>query len=895
MARINKSGFIWLIVVLLFSCFDSSAKLPFKDKDEFFNYVRNLNPDTLNAAKPLEAYLDPVGGEPTDPVLLKGINLFNSGKIEDAIKYFTKITRNWRKYTSKQRDYAGYQLFHIGYFGMLDPRFNGRPTKMNRNNCFKYGIIILDWEKPSYAILAGLYPLIININIWDTFPIEHYSTWSLKDWDIDLLHSLLKATCQGRDQRNFPFENNSGSNINLNNFINSMQYMGTLSDYMTSNRELPKLQILRKGIELDLAGKHDEAFKYFIKLPEYGPYSDYRNYQCWHIMNFGQTDPYYNGKPSDIARTLRISNLNQVNYLSEWTRYKKYDKKYNMVIAPLTSYLTIKTSLEPSVDAIENYLKPEKDYNWLKTNVYDLKYLNSLISSVCPPGGYNSSVVSNYTLGDFVEYHDIKNDLLRFERGVELEPLLSRMELDQDNLLGIGLTKDQLFVEAAKILPPLPDLKFDKGYEWKEREKLYGKANNYLLRSAIKGNPMAMNTFIIYNLANINTYYHSCSDAASNKQRSEKLKQFIEDLSELTSLKQHKQIIDLYKNMTDEVYAYHKEVYDQEQEQKRRERAERAERIAAEKERKRQERAQLWSGLAMTVLQGVSEGLNTYSQIAAQKQNFNRQQAARGAQSRNKSTQSYSNNSRLSSQQVWNHYLNPQVFMYNYMHGLPTLPNSAQLGLTGSDAYAYDLQNKLQYEAQLNDLAAQKETERLVADGMEKAKKEIQNFSSIYGREPTAQEIQQIYAKYTQGYIDAYTTHVSETVSTNKDLGLGKVGDNKSKTDNSGDEGDSKTKDGKYDKTSTKVPDSTGNDNNKDVEKDNETSYYGEFTRRHVNLYVSSSSNNHTVGFYNCEVYRKGSQYYVKIKDQFYKVLPCLKANYNRMIRYGAKEYYFNF
>lgn len=81
----------------------------------------------------------------------------------------------------------------------------------------------------------------------------------------------------------------------------------------------------------------------------------------------------------------------------------------------------------------------------------------------------------------------------------------------------------------------------------------------------------------------------------------------------------------------------------------------------------------------------------------------------------------------------------------------------------------------------------------------------------------------------------------------------------------------------------------------KDVGKDKESSYYGEFTQRHVNLYVSSSSNNHTVGFYNCEVYRKGSQYYVKIQDQFYKVLPCSKANYNRMIRYGAKEYYFNF
>lgn len=78
--------FILMVIMLLGFWLKSSAELPFKNAQEFTDYVRNLDLDKLEPIKSVEELLDPVGKEPTDPVLTKGIKLFNDGKIEKSIK-----------------------------------------------------------------------------------------------------------------------------------------------------------------------------------------------------------------------------------------------------------------------------------------------------------------------------------------------------------------------------------------------------------------------------------------------------------------------------------------------------------------------------------------------------------------------------------------------------------------------------------------------------------------------------------------------------------------------------------------------------------------------------------------------------------------------------------------
>ena len=65
------------------------------------------------------------------------------------------------------------------------------------------------------------------------------------------------------------------------------------------------------------------------------------------------------------------------------------------------------------------------------------------------------------------------------------------------------------------------------------------------------------------------------------------------------------------------------------------------------------------------------------------------------------------------------------------------------------------------------------------------------------------------------------------------------------------------------------------------------------YIQRNVNLHENPNSNSSIV-FHNCEVYQKGSQYFVKIGEQYYQILHCNKQFYNRTITYGAHPYYLN-
>lgn len=253
--------------------------------------------------------------------------------------------------------------------------------------------------------------------------------------------------------------------------------------------------------------------------------------------------------------------------------------------------------------------------------------------------------------------------------------------------------------------------------------------------------------------------------------------------------------------------------------------------------------------------------------------------------------------------EAYQKYMTPEAFVYNYTHGLPTLPSSSELGISGLNAYSYDLQRDLLGRQQMMDLQAMQQTQALIEDGMKKAEEEIRNFKSLYGREPTPEEISMIYQKHTQGYLDAYTTYVTETTSTAKELGLGNIRDD----DKKGSSDDSDSSDSDNGDVTTK-----GDNNKKDKEKDKEKNKEKNNTKKTGDSNDNNNNNNdggyiykqYTVSlrkystpkiieFKSCKVYEKGTNKYVLVHGEYCKILPANKSGFSHKIVYGSGEYYF--
>lgn len=260
-----------------------------------------------------------------------------------------------------------------------------------------------------------------------------------------------------------------------------------------------------------------------------------------------------------------------------------------------------------------------------------------------------------------------------------------------------------------------------------------------------------------------------------------------------------------------------------------------------------------------------------------------------GGPNPSKRTQSNTPSNKLSLQEQYDKYLSPEAFVYNYTHGLPTLPTATEIGVGGTDAYAYNVQRNLQHRDQIESIALERQTTELIAQGMKKAEEEIVNFSSIYGREPTAEDIDAIYKKYTQGYMDAYTTYVTEKVKNDKELGL-----------ESNDIPKKEKKDVQSsDKSSTTETSyiSADADRNKEKKNDNtqkedspESPKYGRYIQRIVNVYDISTGSLMFRG----KIYEKGPVYHLKIGNDYYKINKSSKPRYSHKIMYGHIEYYFN-
>lgn len=266
-----------------------------------------------------------------------------------------------------------------------------------------------------------------------------------------------------------------------------------------------------------------------------------------------------------------------------------------------------------------------------------------------------------------------------------------------------------------------------------------------------------------------------------------------------------------------------------------------------------------------------------------------------GRVSRPQKEQYASNANKLSFQEQYDKYMSPEAFLYNYTHGLPTLPSASEMGLSGSDAYAYEVQRSLQERSINMDRQVMNETYKLIEEGSKLAKKEIEEFEAKYGRPPTDEEISQIYKKYTQGYLDAYADYVGEKKTVSDELGLTDI--NRTKSKSAGNKGNSTDKKEKAAKSKTETNNKTTNQKEKENkvkknEKGNEEDpNYGRYIQRMVNVY---DYNTETVLFEGAKVYLKGPTYYLHMKGGYYKVSKSNKAKFGYKIMVGSKEYFFN-
>lgn len=871
-----------MVIMLLGFWLKSSAELPFKNAQEFTDYVRNLDLDKLEPIKSVEELLDPVGKEPTDPVLTKGIKLFNDGKIEDAIKYFQKVAKKWKKYSQWQRQYAQYQLFHIEEFGMLDPLYNGRPTTIDRSRGAIYGEYIRGYYdrdiESDKLILSAIYPHIQSPSWKYLADSESYYDnykWFLKDKiDLDVLHVLLKASF-GNDStewlKNFP------NGVKLEDFYT---YIGkeypkksgpfkSVDDYVSTAKQLPKSPRIRKALELARRGDNKKAYKLLKKIG-----GDYADYQRWHLVHFEKTDPYYDGRPSNINRS--NSSIWRINELQ---------KKYREEIA-----VDMQTRMTVSVLQNETSLGYLKSFYRDKRNTKDeyvfnkdeLDFFDMLIGAVFPEGG-DGGIASNMLFRVNSNSEDIKKALYWTQNCMNFIPLLQRMKVDKSNSFGIGLSADELYAEAMKILPPLPDLKLDKRYDWNDRNKLSDKGMTYLLRSAFWGNTKALNAFIVYNAMYINSDYKkhrdvydilSQLDGISNKQ-----KELMVTLCEMSLLDKPelKPTLYAYKKLFDESYAYHHANYEREKQRISRE-------LEKLEQQRREENARMWLGIANMVVQTAQQITNIYAQSSAAKQQTKQQTHKHGQKQKggpDTSLASYLESyledpnhfdrdfrmlmqaaDQMVRQKDWNEYCTMRAMMQ-------------QMGMD------------LSYEEyKMNQAKALMDLKEQGIDLVAEQRARNQEMHDFYrsqmnsGKENVERIKEQNRMKYGGGSSSTTSSSTSTTSSRSSATNSPRSSAPKTPSQTS---------------TTPKQQNSqANNDAHQQYKSGNlnvQESSYGEKIKN-VSLMIKDGANYRSASL-SGELYRKEGQFFVKIGGTFFRV-GSIGGAYNSYIMYGMKAYYFN-
>ena len=867
--------FILMVIMLLGFWLKSSAELPFKNAQEFTDYVRNLDLDKLEPIKSVEELLDPVGKEPTDPVLTKGIKLFNDGKIKKSIKYFQEIVRKTDKYTESQREYALYQLFHIEKFSIVDPRYNGRPTAIDRTHSNWYGEYLIA-EPYKYPVLPALMLNIIypapftDYTLWMDLANDYQNLTRQKGLDMELLHSLLKAYYQHNGGlKYFPkvecaykMEPFGLYDYIEKEFVKKKGPFKTLKDYFACNPDWwwPTSPKVHKAI---LAGKK-KSYRLFEEIGGY-----YGKYQCWRILACRFDDSHYRDRPTNSSIYFRPKqNFTEVP--------KNYGKKWKYIRISPTDYLSICAYKDSSIRVIDecNLEFSMSNLKGAYLNKEYVDFIDMLINRTFPVGGDASDIVSSILFDLKQNENKIGRHLEKFEQYTKVVPLLHRMKIDSQNSFGIGLSADEMYTEAMKILPRLPELKLDKRYKWKDRDKLSKKGMTYLLRSAFWGNEKALNAFIVFATMYINSKpsYVSDTDPTLLEEISKKQNDLVKTLNQLSSLNkpEHKPTLYAYKKLFDESYAYHHANYQKEMN-----------RLEKLEQQRREEKARMWLGIANTLIQGAQQIANIYAQSSTMKQQAKQTKQTKQKGGSDTSLASYLEDyledpnhfdrdfrmlmqaaDQMVRQKDWNDYCTMRAMMQ-------------QLGvdLSYEDYKLTEGMALMELKNQGIDIVAEQQARN----------KEMRDFYRSQmnsGKENVERIKEQNRMKYGGSSSSTTSSSTSTTSSrssaTNSPRSLAPKTPSQTST------------------TPKQQNPQANNDAHQQYMSGNlnvQESSYGEKIKN-VSLWIKDGANYRSASL-SGELYRKESQLFVKIGGTFFRV-GSIGGAYNSYIMYGMKAYYFN-
>lgn len=896
--------FTILISVLI--SFSIHASLPFSNEKDFIEYVKNIDFDKIENASPLSAYMTDSRSMPEDPILLKGIQLFNDGKQEESVKHWKKI--NNYKNTKEQREFAQYQLFHISQFGMVDPYYDGRPSTMDRNNG-----MYLDGYYTSYPENdVWLSELILKCNydlpsfdpyVWIEICNSEFNTKRMINSisDLNMLHSLLKASyplSRIKSLSNFPKPNIFTDIEDICKYIHfekdnkNIDYTYLYNRYVNTKKNLPKNEVLKKGILLDMKGEHEKSYKYFNKIASKRDDLSlfaYAEYQCWHILAFGEVDPYFDGRPSDISR----------KYLGEisvpFLQAKKFkNNKCHSIKTNLIKIIEALGALSNSDEEIDlnDYFewmkyscKTQLKYSYCKPYICDEDLFDFVLMSIFKPGrNANKLSVNFYKL-----FYDSDWDRLKYkdfptmaEKIKIFIPLLSNMKIDDKyNFYGIGLDANKLYSKAVNMMRKSSlELFFDKVYE--SDDYMNKTMAIYLLRSALWGNWDAMNNLIIISAKDIKR-----SNSSSNFNWSKELCELPEVFHGIKEFKQYNSMIDSYKVLFDDVFAGYMAENVEHIKQ-----LEREQRIKEAKDaEKKARRSEFWGNIGRAFVDAVMDGLNSYAQTLNNGNAYNSNMNNYGLPNHSvtngdPSSYNYNTCGPLAAQMS-----QPGYFQNQYAQLMQLSMSQVQqqemneffqvresLQRSGKDI-TLDEYRTLKGQA-IMDLKSQNID---IIDDQNKSLKEMSDFNSSVNS-AGKRNVERIKQKNAQKYGNSYSSSSTSLASPKSESNT---------TTNT------KVNNRLNTFSSNMANNSSENSlNNTNPQSTSETSKsYSNigytYTQHTVNLHENLSSNSAVV-FRNCGIYRKGSNYFVKIDEQYYQIKQCNKQHYNSTITYGSHPYYFN-
>lgn len=727
----------------------------------------------------------------------------------------------------------------------------------------------------------------------------------------------MQDSNEGNESKGYAYDKTTfSSRREMLDFIKSLDFdknppLKRLHDFYNNEQKITEDKILRKGVDLFMDGKVKKSLKYFYKISKnYNKYTkeqrDYARWQIMHYRHFGDIDIYFNGIPSHRDRINIHPNYNFNPKIKYW-----YDDDI---------YFNGTPSGRDRINTQPNYnCYPEIDY-WgdeysalfiisdPQLSSYDPSELLRIITATRKYAIYKDELLSNKSftkefvaavlyeafpkdgklgidkLGDHhydFGYKPLKgdedcDDIKLFFNYLDCLHIIARTDWGNKSYYGIGLSANELYKKAKALNPNKKFNLLDYQEGIKNMTENDEQCQILLLRSAYYGNPDAMLELQPYIIESVQFRYRDFFvgegkyykkgdkigrdlyrniDALESICRIYGIERYSynkpDGLTKIGAMKDYPYIWEIMGKSACEALSYLKDL---------RSEHEYAQRI--EEKAKRERRKQFWGNLAGAVVQGLAIGVNTYMAVN------------------------------------------------NYGSAPMNTAAATQVGHAGSLADAMSQPGFFQREQQ-----------RLLQQSMNQVQwAEMQEYNQTreayqrMGRDLSIDEFRALKGQAIINLKEQGIDIIAEQNAANREMhefnrsqmNSGKENVERIKQQNAMKNGESyssgpstsnSTKSTSTETSSSLSSQNTSADASMTIEKNNDSGLVNSFKyiyiQRKVNLHENTASNS-TIVFQNCEVYRKGVDYFVKIGEQYYKIQHCNKQYYNRTITYDSRPYYFN-